>query len=210
MTVDVLNQDHYKWLNVINESNSTALRKRVDWNGKVNAPPSMNYPSANSFASHFEDLYKNKNSCESGDTMSLQSNVTIPILDDPITTNEVNESIKNMKKGGYDYPLSIVYMLTSMFLARLVLLLNVIFYVKYPIQCAKSLLFTIPKKGNLSTPTNFRFKILNTRLQLWMMVSAEQTAYQKGKSVLNHLFTLRFLINLRKFATLLFTLDFST
>ena len=34
-------------------------------------------------------------------------------------------------------------------------------------------------------------RILNTRLQSWMMVSAEQTAYQKGKSVLNHLFTLR-------------------
>ena len=86
--------------------------------------------------------------------MNLQSNINIrsieSILDDPITTNEVNESIKNMKKGGYDYPLSIVYMLKSMFLPMLVLLLNVIFYVKYPIQCSNSLLFTIPKKGNLS------------------------------------------------------------
>ena len=115
-----------------------------------------------------------------------------------------------MKKGGYDYPLSIVYMLKSMFMPMLVLLLNVIFYVKYPIQCAKSLLFTIAKRGNLSKPTNFRGiqmmpaiaclydRIFNTRLQLWMMVSAEQTVYQKGKSVLNHLFTLRLLIELTK------------
>ena len=41
-------------------------------------------------------------------------------------------------------------------------------------------------------------RILNTRLVSWIMVSDEQTAYQKGKSILNHLFTIRLLIELAK------------
>ena len=47
-----------------------------------------------------------------------------PILDDTITTNEVNESIKNLKRRGCDYPLSIVYMIKSMYLPMLLLLLQ--------------------------------------------------------------------------------------
>ena len=41
-------------------------------------------------------------------------------------------------------------------------------------------------------------RILNTRLLSWIRVSAEQTAYQVGKSILNHLFTVRLLIELAK------------
>ena len=65
------------------------------------------------------------------------------------------------------------------------------------------------EKGNLSDPSNFRgiqmmsavaciYDRIAARLQLWITVSDEQTAYQKGKSVLNHIFTLRLLIGLAK------------
>ena len=142
--------------------------------------------------------------------MSLQSDVTIPLLDDPINQCEVEEAIDDMKKGGYDYPLPVVQILRNIFLPLLVMLMNFMFFVQYPLQLAVSLLFTIPKSGDLSIATNFRGiqmmksiaclydRILNTRLLSWIRVSAEQTAYQVGKSILNHLFTVRLLIELAK------------
>ena len=90
ITANVLKEEHNRWLNILNE-NKTDLWKRIDWNGKINAPPSKNYPSADTFASHFEDLYKNKDTSEVESIMSLQSDVTIPLLDDPISAREVND-----------------------------------------------------------------------------------------------------------------------
>ena len=55
LTIDVLKVDHAKWVTVLNESSSD-LWDRIDWNGKLNAPPSDNFPSPNIFAAHFEDL----------------------------------------------------------------------------------------------------------------------------------------------------------
>ena len=209
ITTDVLKEEHNRWLNTLDE-HKTDLWKRIEWDGKLNTPPIKDYPSVDAFASHFEDLYKNKDASVAESIMNLQSDVTIPLLDDPISTREVNESINKMKKGGYDYPFSINLILKSMFMPILVILMNMLFYISYPIQCTKSILFAITKKGNLSEPSNFRGiqmmsviaclcdKILAARLQLWITVSDEQTAYQKGKSVLNNIFTLRLLIELAK------------
>ena len=56
LTVDVLKVDHAKWVKVLNES-SSELWDRIDWNGKLNAPPSDNFPPPDIFAAHFEDLH---------------------------------------------------------------------------------------------------------------------------------------------------------
>ena len=210
LTIEVLKEDHSKWVNVLKENTSSELWERIDWNGKLNAPPSTNFPPPEVFAVHFEDLFKPTDDKECDMIMDLQSNVTIPMLDDPITQSEVEDAMDDMKKGGYDYPLPVVNILRQLFLPALVLLMNLIFFVKYPIQLAVSLLFTIPKSGDLSIATNFRGiqmmkslaclydRIVNTRLLAWIRVSDVQTAYQKGKSILIHLFTVRLLIELAK------------
>ena len=33
----------------------------------------------------------------------LESNVTVPVLDQPITTYEMTDSYKDMKNGGFDF-----------------------------------------------------------------------------------------------------------
>lgn len=210
LTVEVLKDDHSRWVDVLNGNSSSELWERIDWNGKLNAPPSTNFPPPEIFAAHFEDLYKATDDKECENIMSLQSDVTIPLLDDPITQSEVEDALDDMKKGGYDFPLPVVHILRKLFLPVLVLLMNVMFYVKYPVQLAVSLLFTIPKSGNLSIATNFRGiqmmksiaclydRVINCRLLSWIRVSDEQTAYQKGKSILIHLFTMRLLIELAK------------
>ena len=71
-----------------------------------------------------------------------------------------------------------------------------------------SILFIIPKKGNLTLPKNWRGiqlceyawydRIISNRIKLWMTVHESQTAYQKGKSCNNQLFTIRTITELAK------------
>ena len=86
--------------------------------------------------------------------MSLDTNMHVPVLDDPITEDEVRTAFRDMKKSGFDYPLTILNILVTAFSALLVTIFNMIFYVKYPVTLACSLLSLIPKKGNLLLPKN--------------------------------------------------------
>ena len=88
--------------------------------------------------------------------------------------------------------------------------MNLMFYVQYPAQCLVSLLFAIAKKGGAAKSFNVRGiqmmtsfacvfdRVLDARLDLWLPISDEQSAYQKLKSTLNYIFTLRLLIALAK------------
>ena len=73
-----------------------------------------------------------------------------------------------------------------------------------------SLLHAIPKKGNLRLVTNFRGiqmqpllgllydRIIALRLIAWAKINSEQSAFQKGKSTVDQIFTLRVVIALAK------------
>ena len=52
---------------------------------------------------HFEKLYKNENVDDERKMMELNTDVYIPILDDPITSNEMETALNEMKKGGFDH-----------------------------------------------------------------------------------------------------------
>ena len=138
----------------------------------------------------------------------LQSNVTIPVLDEPINRNEVEQSLKDMKKLGFDYNLPVLRMLKIYFSEMMLLLLNFMFFIKYLLYLALSLLFVIPKKGNLMMPENFRGVqmmravaclfdcVIAKRIYTWMNIETEQFALQKGKITLIQIFTLRLLIEI--------------
>ena len=129
-------------------------------------------------------------------------------MDDPITAMEIEEAQKDCKKGGYDYRLPTLSILTKHFLPFLLLLFNMMFYVAYPIKLACSLLITIPKSGNLKLPKNFRGiqmlpalgvlydRVISKRLEKWIYVHDEQTGFQKGKSTLTQIFTIRLIISI--------------
>ena len=73
-----------------------------------------------------------------------------------------------------------------------------------------SILSVIPKIGNLALPTNYRGiqlqpllanlydRILSNRLLEWVKINNEQTAFQKGKGTIDHIFILRIIIALVK------------
>ena len=115
-----------------------------------------------------------------------------------------------MKKGGYDYSISVLYLLWSTIASVIHILLNTILFNTYPTELGISLLSLIPKTGNLRLPSNYRGiqmqpmianlydKIITNRLLKWVKINNEQTAFQKGKSTIDHIFLLRLIIALIK------------
>ena len=140
----------------------------------------------------------------------LTSNIYIPILDDPINDRDIKDAIKDCNKGGYDYTLPVLEKLVASFLPLILMLFNYMFYLWYPLELACSLLITIPIKGNLRLPGNYRGiqmlpslgvlydRILSKRLDRWLNVHEEQSGFDKGKSTITQIFTIRLLIEITK------------
>ena len=125
----------------------------------------------------------------------------IPITDDTITSKELYCVSSTMKRGGYDFSLEVLKLLMACLPPLLLILFNPMFYVVYPVKFGMSILSTIPKKGNLKLLTNYRGihmqnllsllydRIIANRLMMWAKIHPEQSAFQKGKSTLNHIST---------------------
>ena len=159
---------------------------------------------------YFERLYQPLDLDETAEMKNLHSDMYIPLTDDPITSDEMRYASSKMKKGGYDYSLDMLNLLLVCLSPILLIFFNLVFYVSYPIKFGMSILATIPKKGNLKLLTNYHGihmqnllslvydRIIANRLLLWARIHPEQTAFQKGKSTLNHIFLLRIVIALAK------------
>ena len=115
-----------------------------------------------------------------------------------------------MKKSGWDYSLKVLNLAMETMLPILVLLFNTCFYIAYPIKLGISILYALPKKGNLRLPENYRGiqvqpllailydRIIANRLMLWAKFRPEQSAFQKGKGTIDQIFLLRTIISLAK------------
>ena len=115
-----------------------------------------------------------------------------------------------MKKGGFHYNLPIIAILIGCFSNILLIMLNFIIFVRYPVQLALSLLSVIPKKGNKQFAKNYRGiqmlravsslydRLIANRLCKWMNIESEQLAFQKGKSAIIQVFIIRLLIEMAK------------
>ena len=166
--------------------------------------------SSEELATHFEALYKSTDADEALKISNLDTNTYIPLLDDPINQKDLDGAMKGMKKGGYDYSVKVLQLLVRLMSPLLLLLFNIMFFVEYPVTLAKSLLIALPKKGNLLLAMNYRGiqmlaalgalydRIIANRLSIWAIVSHLQSAFQKGKSTIHQLFTLRLLIETAK------------
>ena len=207
---EVLKRESDAWSKVIAENDSKTLWSKIDWKGNYSRKKPSQHPSIEEFHCFFEDLYSSPDENESAKIMDLKSDVTIPILDNPITEEEAEEALNSMKKGGFDYNLPILFILFNCFKQTLLLLLNMIFMGTYPVHLALSLLSILPKKGNLLLPKNFRGiqmlraigslydRIIGRRLYNWMYVEPEQSAFQKKKSSTIQIFIVRLLNEIAK------------
>lgn len=180
--------------------------EKIAWNGK-DAKKNLSSPSIDDFTDHVKNLYSNENyQSELLEIQALDTNIHIPVLDKPIDEHELLYTYKDLSKGGFDYNVQIISIMMKHFSATLLLLFNYIFFLKYPLTLACSMMFFIFKKGSTKLPGNYRGiqmlkslacfydRILYNRLKLWLNFHDDQTAFQKGKNTLIHLFTMRILI----------------
>jgi len=207
LTSEILTSETSKWNKVTNSSDSRKLWNRINWKGELNNKP-IKHPMIDDLQGHFQNLYTADDQNEAINIANITSNMHVPILDDPISPNEIDNAVNDMKKGGYDFKLPAIKILTSTFIYIITLLMNCIFFLKYPASLACSLLIALPKKGNLILSRNYRGiqmlpalgvlydRILTNRLNKWIGIDEEQSAFQKGKSTIHQLFTIRLLIAL--------------
>ena len=125
--------------------------------------------------------------------------------------NEIYESSSQMKKGGYDYGLPMLFLVLSCIAPTILHLLNIMFFNGFPLKLCMALLSVIPKPGNLLLPKNYRGismqpllanlydRIIANRLIKWVKINPEQTTFQKGKGTLDQIFLLRLIIGLIKY-----------
>ena len=141
--------DNNKWTDVLRNNDAKAFWKLVDWKGSMKHKKTLNSPTMEQFEVFFEDLYKCSNQRELYDIMEINTDTEVPGLDQPINEDEIKTALKDMKKPGFDYDLSILSILMTYFSVLLVNIMNAVFLVKYPMTLAYSLLSLIPKKGKV-------------------------------------------------------------
>ena len=206
----IIKQQEIKYRSVIDNGDERKLWNEINWSGIHKEKQIDNSLPIQVISDYFEKLYEPLNNSEHVEMDSLETQTYMPITDDPITETEMLVAQREMKKGGYDFSLDVLSMLMQVASPALLILLNLIFYVAYPVRLAISLLCAIPKKGNLKLLTNYRGiqiqpllailydRIIANRLILWANTNEEQTAFKKGKSTLDQIFLLRTIISLAK------------
>ena len=152
---EVLNKESDSWQLVIKNNVRKDLWEKYDWKGSYSSKKTTQHPSIEEFQSYFSNLYDCGNNKELGNISGLHSDITIPVLDQPIGINEVNWCHKDMKNGGFDFDIPVLAILVNYFSVILLLILNFMLYIKYPLHLALSILCVIPKKGNLLLPKYF-------------------------------------------------------
>ena len=125
LTSTLLNLHEEEYKNIIENGDDKKLWAKINWSGRHNSN-SQHIP-IQIISNYFEQLHQPLDTNEKRKMENFQSNVYIPITDDPSTGNEIHDAYSDMKKGGYDFSLPVLKILVTGFLPILLLLLNLVF-----------------------------------------------------------------------------------
>ena len=145
LNASVFSSHERKYKSIIQNNDDRMLWKNINWSGKYNSENNPKIP-IQVMADYFEKLYEPLDLNETKEMESLHTNTYIPITDDPITAGEVNGTYSKMRKGGYDYSLEVLKLLMKCISPAILIFLNLLFYVSFPVKLATSMLSAIPKK----------------------------------------------------------------
>ena len=164
------------------------------------------------FCEHYEKLLK---SHESIQNFVPENNIYIPVLDNDITVDEVNEQIKRLKRNkaaGCDgLAPGILKLLNVTWIMLLTFLFNVMFNGHYPHEWNKQKVFNIFKKGDRSDINNYRGisimgaisklhydMVLASRFDQWYKPLQEQAGGQKCRGCEEQILVIRLLIEIAR------------
>ena len=106
----------------------------------------------------------------------VTTDVSIPILDSPISQAEIYDQVRNVKPdkscGSDGISPGIFSMLPAHLFLTIVTLFNRIFLGgEYPLAWSIAKIFTIQKKGNIQNPDNYRgISVTNSMAKLYDMI----------------------------------------
>ena len=205
---------HERWIKLVKSQDSRSIWKAIDWNGKLTTEPNIqDSPSDAEFCKHYNKLM-NPPIPPSEKEYVPDTHRYIPILDDPLTPDEVETCIKDLKSNkapGVDgVPPGVLKFLSVHWLLLITFLFNCVFYGSYPVQWAVAKVFNIFKKGCRLSPGNYRgISIMNAlaklydmvlcrRLQMWYRCYFQQAGSQKGRGCEEQIFVIRLLIDIAR------------
>ena len=207
LSKELFDKEQKKWNELLASKDSKCLWNKIDWKGGFKNDTEL--PIFEDLVTHFEDLYKTPE-CELEKIEQLESDIYVHDLDKPISKDELEKAMKDMKNGGYDHKMDSFQRIVNVISPLLVIIMNIMFYISYPAKLAISILIAIPKKLNSLLPTNYcgiqilpafgvlYDRILDNRLKPWIKISSVQSAFQKCKSTLHQIFTICLLIEIFK------------
>ena len=197
-----------RWKELLESNDSKLLWKAINWNGCLKDDSREEMPTDDEFRNHFEALLNPP----ATQPIIVPESTYLPATDDPITPLEVDRAIRSLrpkKSGGPSgVPPGLLKVLPGNWIAFLASLFSAIMYSSsYPTTWTYTKLVTIFKKGARLSCDNYRGIalmdslaklydiVMNSRLNLWFQPDREQAGAQKGRSCLEHLLTLRLLID---------------
>ena len=186
-----------RWNRILSDKDDARLWKAIDWKGNYCSSDNsqVNKPTDEEFKYSYESMSETHSSLQFNDL----GNISIPILDNPITENEVLREAKCMnsnKACGLDgVTPGIFKLLPGQWLLLLATLFSNLFIAsRYPVSWSKAKFFTIFKKGDRFNPGNYRgISVINSiaklydmiicsRLKLWFKPYREQAGSQENRS----------------------------
>ncbi len=198
-----------RWEKLLSDGDHRRVWQAINWKGNLQAyDKSLVVPSDTDFKEYFENEFNitNVNITEA----DLDTGVNIPLLDDPITPQELAVQVRRIKPGkacGPDgIPPGIFKLLPPDWILCIATLFNSIFFSgSYPDLWSKAKFFTIFKRGDRKDPSNYRGinvmssisklydMVLCCRLEQWFKPYREQAGAQRGRGCMDHILTLRLL-----------------
>lgn len=153
--------DLSRWQRIINCDDPKILWQAIDWKGEFNPAPNKDRPSDVDFQTHIETLLNPSELQDDNWPTFGEQQVTIPLLDDPINSEEmetvINKQLKPGKQAGPDgNSPGTFHMLPASWMLFLLSLLNTVFYSNYPVAWTRAKLSMLFKKGDSMDTGNYR------------------------------------------------------
>ena len=213
---------------ILESNDDKALWRAINWKGEVTNAGDDAHPTDKAFQEHLE-LVLNPPDAAPLDPSEFGTPVQIPLLDDPIDPSEIDDVLRNQLKPDKSPGLDglgpgLFKLLPAQWIIALSFILNVVFFSTYPVVWAYNKLRMVFKKGDRDSCDNYRGisvmsafakiydYILYNRLIRWFTPCREQAGALPGRSCIEHIMSLRFLVSfakLKKLKLFILFIDFS-